>query len=113
MIRQTISRSVITGCMALSISACSGSVESNAVENYVTIVDATYQDTLTAANELNTAIKAFLTAPTPTTLDAAKKAWLAARKLVQTLLTRLTFTTDTICVLRQVHIGPEQSERQR
>ena len=41
---------------------------------------ANYQDTLTGAQALQQAIKAFTAAPSQTTLDAARKAWLQARE---------------------------------
>lgn len=49
------------------------------VENYAAIVYAGYQDSLTTAEELKTAIDAFLDNPSDMTLTAAKSAWLAAR----------------------------------
>ena len=49
------------------------------VSNYADIALAGYSDSLTAAQELEAAIKAFLAAPSQEGLDAAKSAWLAAR----------------------------------
>ncbi|MFM9847878.1 MAG: imelysin family protein [Hyphomicrobiaceae bacterium] len=49
------------------------------VETYANIAEATYADTLAAAIELRASIQAFLAKPTPATLDAARKAWRAAR----------------------------------
>jgi putative iron-regulated protein len=50
------------------------------VANYSAIVYASYNDTLTKAKDLKTAIDAFVAAPTATTLEAAKTAWKAARE---------------------------------
>ncbi|MEM9330619.1 MAG: imelysin family protein [Pseudomonadota bacterium] len=49
------------------------------VENYADIALAKYEDSLTTARALDTAIEAFLAAPTAETHRAAKAAWLAAR----------------------------------
>jgi len=50
------------------------------VENYATFVYANYSDALAKAKDLKTAVDAFVAAPSPTTLEAAKTAWLAARE---------------------------------
>ncbi len=49
------------------------------VETYANIAEATYADTLAAAVKLRTSIQAFLAKPNAETLDAARKAWRAAR----------------------------------
>ena len=56
------------------------SVKQDAISTYADIVFASYEDSLTLAQELKTAIDAFLTAPGEDTLAAAKDAWLAARE---------------------------------
>jgi putative iron-regulated protein len=48
--------------------------------HYGALVHATYSDTLGSAQALQVAIQAFTAAPSPATLDAARKAWLAARE---------------------------------
>lgn len=50
------------------------------VDNYAAIVHASYSDSLGKARELKTAIDAFVAAPSPATLGAARTAWLAARE---------------------------------
>jgi putative iron-regulated protein len=48
--------------------------------HYASLVHANYSDTLTSAKSMQDAIKAFTVAPSQGTLDAARKAWLAARE---------------------------------
>jgi putative iron-regulated protein len=48
--------------------------------HYATLVHANYSDTLAAAKAMQDAIKAFTAAPSQASLDAARKAWLAARE---------------------------------
>lgn len=50
------------------------------VTHYAVIVQANYEDTLAAATDLQKAVTAFTAAPSQATLDAARKAWLAARE---------------------------------
>jgi putative iron-regulated protein len=50
------------------------------VANYATIVYTSYNDSLTKAKDLKTAIDDFVAAPSATTLEAAKTAWKAARE---------------------------------
>ncbi len=52
----------------------------DAVANYAAIVSANYSDSLTAANDLASSLDAFVAAPSQSTLDAAKNAWLASRE---------------------------------
>jgi putative iron-regulated protein len=52
----------------------------DAVENYADIVYASYSDSLTAARALDTAIDAFVSAPSAAGLTAAREAWLASRE---------------------------------
>ena len=56
------------------------SVKQDAISTYADIVFASYEDSLTLAQELKTAVDAFLTAPGESMLAAAKDAWLAARE---------------------------------
>jgi putative iron-regulated protein len=49
------------------------------IENYATIVYAGYSDALTEAEDLSTALDAFVAAPSTATLTTARQAWLAAR----------------------------------
>ncbi|MGY0407363.1 MAG: imelysin family protein [Polaribacter sp.] len=50
------------------------------VSNYANIVLASYQDAMQKATDLKTAVDAFVTTPSATTLQAAKDAWLASRE---------------------------------
>lgn len=74
---------------ALGFAACSDDdkkttddtkVKSEIVENYASIVHASYQDAHTTAVTLKEKVDAFLAAPSEATLKAAKDAWLAARE---------------------------------
>jgi putative iron-regulated protein len=51
------------------------------VNNYATIVFASYTDALTRTNELKTAIQTFVSNPGQTNFDACKSAYLAAREV--------------------------------
>lgn len=76
--------SVLALAAALS-SSCNSPEDSlpanatDAVATLARIAAATYEDSHTRAAELKTAIDAFVSAPSPTTLDAARQAWLDAR----------------------------------
>lgn len=81
-----IPKSAIAPLLALAL-GCGGSDDNgddsliqDAAANYANIVEANYADTLSAAQELATSLDAFVAAPSQTTLDAAKNAWLAARE---------------------------------
>jgi putative iron-regulated protein len=62
-----------------SASVPAGTTVSAVVNHYATLVSANYSDALSAAQKMETAIDAFLAAPSEATLEAAKTAWLAAR----------------------------------
>src|SRR5690242_11159883 len=51
-----------------------------ALANYADIVYASYSDTLSSAQALDSAIDSFLAAPSQAGLDAARSAWKAARE---------------------------------
>ena len=82
-------RKVLIGCaslFALLIVGC-GSVEQEAndlkpqvVENYANIVHANYEDSLSTARDLQTAINEFVASPSEATHVTAQEAWLAARE---------------------------------
>ena len=55
-------------------------VKQEALETYADIVYASYQDSLTLAEELKAAVDTFVPDPTEETLQAAKAAWLAAQE---------------------------------
>lgn len=50
-------------------------------QHYATLVHANYQDMVMTAKSLQTAVNAFLAAPSVQTQDAAKNAWLAGREV--------------------------------
>src|SRR5690606_9140749 len=50
------------------------------IANYANIVHASYEDSLAAAEVLDTDVQAFVAAPDATTLDDAREAWLASRE---------------------------------
>lgn len=67
------------------LSACSmgndtSALKSEVVANYANIVYASYEDSYNEAVKLQTAVDAFVAAPSEATLTAAKEAWLAARE---------------------------------
>ncbi len=75
--------------MLLMVSACGGSgpqagdvapLKQEAMEDYAAIVHASYEDSLNAAVVLQGTIEQFVAAPSETTLQAAREAWLAARE---------------------------------
>lgn len=78
--------------LTLSLMQCGGSgtttdpnadlndLKTQAVQTYADIVFASYQDSLQRAQELQTALAAFVSNPTPQTHNQAKQAWLAARE---------------------------------
>ena len=49
------------------------------IETYANIAEAGYRDSLTSAQALRAAVEALVTAPSEATLEAARKAWIAAR----------------------------------
>lgn len=52
----------------------------NVIANHAEVVHANYVDALRGAENLRAKIDAFVAAPSPSRLDAAKRAWLAARE---------------------------------
>jgi putative iron-regulated protein len=75
----------IVGVIAALFGACGddggGSIDSAPVNAaYAANVHANYAESLSKAQMLKTAIDAFVAAPSQTTLDAAKTAWLASRE---------------------------------
>lgn len=54
-------------------------LKAEVVANYANGVHASYMRSLTSAQAMDRAIDVFLAEPTPATLEAAKRAWLAAR----------------------------------
>ncbi|MBU4181516.1 MAG: iron-regulated protein [Gammaproteobacteria bacterium] len=65
----------------VATTAAAAAVDHKAVvANYAALVHANYADTLAAAKDLQTAIAAFIAAPSAEGLDKARKAWLDARE---------------------------------
>jgi putative iron-regulated protein len=81
---------ISTSLAALLTAACGGDDTSdaaplpasapNAVSTYSQIVYASYQDSLTAAQALDSALSAFIDTPSAATHQAAQTAWLASRE---------------------------------
>lgn len=59
------------------IAAAAGPAE--VLDTYADIAEAAYGDSLATARDLQAAVEAFLAAPSPETLEAARAAWIAAR----------------------------------
>lgn len=71
----------LLGGMLISAPTFADTVTAKAVmENYVNLASANFSDTLAAAKVLQEKVDAFIANPTPETQQAAKDAWLAARK---------------------------------
>ena len=64
----------------VALSACSADPTADAVLNYAEIVEASYGDSLTAAQALDASLEALVAGPTATTLGDARDAWLASRE---------------------------------
>lgn len=80
-------RDFLRGTLALATTAlASGTLHAQALDagavirHHAALVQASYEDTLAAALELQRALQAFAGAPSAAGLDAARKAWLAARE---------------------------------
>jgi len=82
---------LIWGCatallLSLMITACGGNEaevaakKQEVVDNYAEIVYASYEDSHTAAVDMQSALETFVADPTAETHQAAKDAWLAARE---------------------------------
>ena len=79
--RQFLQSALVASFAASGLPAFAQSEEAAAVvRHYSAQVYATYQDTLTSATDMQTAIKALMAAPSPQSLAAARKTWLAARE---------------------------------
>ncbi|MEM9754522.1 MAG: imelysin family protein, partial [Pseudomonadota bacterium] len=69
--------------LCIAAAACAAGAHAQTAEEVVThyadIAEAKYTDSLIAAEALDAAIDAFLAAPSPEGLQAARTAWLAAR----------------------------------
>ena len=68
----------LAGALFIGCMGC-GDKKADAVKTYSDIVLASYEDSLSTAQALQTAVDAFVAGPTEATLQAAKDAWLASR----------------------------------
>jgi putative iron-regulated protein len=80
----SVSKAAVAAALIVSLAAgCSRSEPKDprlpVLETYARIVLATYEDTITAARELDTAVDALLANPSEQTLNAARERWRAAR----------------------------------
>jgi len=80
-------RDFLRGALAVATTAlASGTLRAQALDagavirHHAALVQASYEDTLAAALDLQRALQAFVAAPSAAGLDAARKAWLAARE---------------------------------
>ncbi|MBH0238112.1 imelysin family protein [Methylobrevis albus] len=78
-ISSLLAAGVSAACLAASPALAAAPDAKAVVDTYVKIAHATYEDALTTAQALDTAIDAFLAAPSDATLAAARDAWKAAR----------------------------------
>ena len=79
--RKTLLATVLTGALMVPAFAQTSAVTTQAVvQQYSQIVHANYEDSLNAAKVLQTAINAFVAAPSEAGLNKARSAWLAARE---------------------------------
>ena len=76
----TLAAALFAVAFAAPVAAQTAATPASVAAHYATLVHANYQDTLTGAQALQQAIKAFTAAPSQATLDAARKAWLQARE---------------------------------
>ena len=73
----------VAGLCLASAPALAGVDKAAVVATYGDIARAMYEDSLATAKELDTAIDAFLAEPSAARLEAAKAAWIAARRPYQ------------------------------
>ena len=90
--KNKIKKSIILVCFTLLFMACNDEKDfddpatiienkkKEFVDNYVNIVLASYEDSMTKLNELQTAIDTFVANPTSATFQAAKNNWLISRE---------------------------------
>ncbi len=81
MLKQTFVLAIMLCLLGCSVSRQSNEAVSleEIVETYLSIAQASYEDSLISARVLHEAVEAFLAQPNQTTLTYAKNAWLAAR----------------------------------
>lgn len=79
-LKPTVAAALLSLALAAPGFAQTAATPAGVATHYATLVHANYEDTLNAAKALQSAVKAFTAAPSQATLDAARKAWLAARE---------------------------------
>jgi putative iron-regulated protein len=70
-----------TAAVAAPVAASPAVTSAAVASHYAALVHASYEDTLNAARTLQSAVSSFVAAPSADTLQAARRAWLAAREL--------------------------------
>jgi putative iron-regulated protein len=78
--RSAIAATVLSLVLAGTAHAQASATPASVAAHYATLVHANYSDTLAAAKAMQDAITAFTASPSQANLDAARKAWLAARE---------------------------------
>lgn len=79
-LKPTVAAAALALALAGGVQAQTAASPASVAAHYATLVHANYSDTLAAAKTMQDAIKAFTAAPSQANLDAARKAWLAARE---------------------------------
>ncbi|MGC4396325.1 imelysin family protein [Hydrogenophaga sp. T2] len=79
-LKTTAAAALLSLALAAPVFAQTAATPASVAAHYATLVHANYEDTLNAAKALQDAVKALTAAPSQQTLDAARKAWLAARE---------------------------------
>lgn len=79
-LRTTLTAAAIALALSLPAAAQTAATPASVAAHYATLVHANYEDSLAGARTLQAAVKAFTAAPSQATLDASRKAWLAARE---------------------------------
>ena len=84
--RKVITMSILTSVAMLAVAGCinatsggESATKREVIETYASGVHALYSESLASAREMDQAISVFLADPDPSTLEAAKRAWLRAR----------------------------------
>ncbi len=70
---------VVAGLLSVVVPTNAAPSAKDVIENYANIAQAKYEDSLVTAKGLRQAVSKLIATPTKTTLDAARKAWIASR----------------------------------
>lgn len=79
-LKSTAAAALLSLALAAPVFAQTAATPASVAAHYATLVHANYEDTLNAAKALQAAVKALTANPTQAHLDAARRAWLAARE---------------------------------